>query len=197
MNVAAEHTKLYEQLRIYIANVVYLTAEQMDLVLSLFKPVSVKRNELLISAGQVNNYMHFIGEGCLRIYFIKNDGQEATRHLAFENMFATGLASFISQKASLEYIQAMEKSVLLRIHRNDFYYLLNVIPAWERFFRSYLEYAYMNNLDIFQREITKDAEDRYKELLDKHPVIVQRLPNKIVASYLNMSPETLSRMKKK
>jgi hypothetical protein len=60
-----------------------------------------------------------------------------------------------------------------------------------------LEGAYMNNLDIYQREVTKDAEERYKELLSKDPVVVQRLPNKVVASYLNMSPETLSRMKRK
>jgi hypothetical protein len=89
----------------------------------------------------------------------------------------------------------MEESELLRIKREDFYYLLTVIPAWEKFYRRYLEDAYINNLEIFQREITKDAELRYKELLERNPNVVMRLPNKIVASYLNMSPETLSRVK--
>lgn len=89
----------------------------------------------------------------------------------------------------------MEPTELLRISRKDFYYLLNIIPAWEKFYRSYLEGAYINNLQIFQREVTKDAEFRYKELLRINPEIVTRLPNKIVASYLNMTPETLSRMK--
>jgi hypothetical protein len=70
-----------------------------------------------------------------------------------------------------------------------------VIPAWEKFYRNYLENAYINNLQIFQREITKDAELRYRELLERNPEVVQRLSNKVVASYLNMSPETLSRIK--
>lgn len=139
--------------------------------------------------------MNFVAKGCLRIYFIREDGQEATRHFAFENQFATGLASFITENPSLENIQVMEDSELLRISRKDFYYLLNLIPAWEKFYRYYLENAYINNLQIFQREITKDAELRYKELLSRNPEVVRRLSNKVVASYLNMSPETLSRMK--
>lgn len=192
-----ETIDLKEQLKRYIAGIIYLTDEQMELVLSYFKAARVKRNEILLSAGQQNQYMNFVGKGCLRIYFIKDDGQEVTRYLAFENVFATGLASFIMQKASLEYIQAMEHSEILRIHRRDFYYLLEIIPAWEKFFRNYLEAAYITNLDVYQREVTKDAEERYKELLSRYPAIVQRLPNKVVASYLNMSPETLSRMKRK
>jgi CRP-like cAMP-binding protein len=193
----AEQQESHLQLKEYIARLIHLTNEQMDLVLSYFRLVSVKRNEILLQAGDVSHYMNFVTQGCLRIYFIKIDGQDVTRYLAFENVFATGLASFISQVPSLEYIQAMEHSTILRIARKDFYYLLEVIPAWEKFFRKYLEHAYIMTLNIYQREVTKDAEERYKELMSKHPTIVQRLPNKVVASYLNMSPETLSRMKRK
>jgi CRP-like cAMP-binding protein len=192
-----ETSDLKEQLRKNISDIVHLTDEQMELILGYFKPLHVKRNELLLRAGEQSQYMNFVGKGCLRIFFIKQDGQEVTRYLAFENIFATGLASFIARQPSMEYIQAMENSYILRIHHKDFYYLLEVIPAWEKFFRNYLEGAYMNNLDIYQREVTKDAEERYKELVSKHPDIVLRLPNKVVATYLNMSPETLSRMKRK
>jgi CRP-like cAMP-binding protein len=187
----------FEQLSDYIRKLVHLSDEQMALVLGFFRPVKLKRNEILLRAGEVGQYMNFVAQGCLRIYFIKSDGQDVTRYLAFENMFATGLASFISQKPSDEYIQTMEETIMLRISKKDFYYLLEIIEAWEKFFRKYLESAYMVNLDIFQREMTKSAEERYRELLSKNPDIVLRLPNKVVASYLNMSPETLSRMKKK
>lgn len=179
----------------YIRNIVLLNAEQLELALSYFKPSSYPRLEHLVSEGEVGQYMNFVVTGCLRIYFIREDGQEATRHFAFENQFATGLASFITETPSMENIQVMEDSDLLRISRKDFYYLLNVIPAWEKFYRYYLENAYINNLQILQREITKDAELRYKELLSLNPEVVRRLSNKVVASYLNMSPETLSRMK--
>ncbi|RYE03129.1 MAG: Crp/Fnr family transcriptional regulator, partial [Sphingobacteriaceae bacterium] len=157
---------LKEALSEYIRNIVFLTDEQLELALSYFKPSNHAKFELLLSEGKVGRYMNFVVRGCLRIYFIRDDGQEATRHFAFENQFATGLASFITQTPSKEYIQVMEDSELLRITRKDFYYLLNVIPAWEKFYRFYLENAYINNLNIFQREVTKDAELRYKELLD-------------------------------
>jgi len=186
---------LKQALADYIGNIVLLNDEQLDLALSFFKPSSHVKLELLVSEGMVGQYMNFVVKGCLRIYFIREDGQEATRHFAFENQFATGLASFITEMPSMENLQVMEDSELLRISRRDFYYLLNVIPAWEKFYRYYLENAYINNLQIFQREITKDAELRYKELLDRNPEVVRRLSNKVVASYLNMSPETLSRMK--
>ncbi|WP_158798921.1 Crp/Fnr family transcriptional regulator [Pedobacter sp. L105] len=181
----------------YINNIIPLNEEQMKLVLTYFKPSFHEKSALLASKGKVGQYMNFVVKGCLRIYFIREDGQEATRHFAFENQFATGLASFITGAPSMEYIQVMENSELLRITRKDFYYLLNIIPAWEKFYRYNLENAYISNLQVFQREITKDAELRYKELLDRDPEVVKRLSNKVVASYLNMSPETLSRMKSK
>lgn len=184
-----------EALAAHIQQIAALTDEQLDLALGYFKPSSHAKGELLVKEGAFCSHMNFVLKGCLRIYFIKEDGQEATRHLAFERQFATGLASFIRNRPSFEYIQAMEETDLLRIKRDDFYYLLNLIPAWEKFYRHYLEDAYINNLEIFQREITKDAELRYKELLERNPQVVMRLPNKIVASYLNMSPETLSRVK--
>ena len=184
-----------EALADYIQNITFLTDEQLALALSYFKLSGHSKGEVLVKEGDFSRHMNFVLKGCLRIYFIREDGQEATRHFAFERQFATGLASFIRNKTSFEYIQVMEDSELLRISRKDFYYLLNLIPAWEKFYRQYLEDAYINNLEIFQREITKDAELRYKELLERNPHIVMRLPNKIVASYLNMSPETLSRVK--
>lgn len=184
-----------DQLAAYIRNVVELTPAQLALVLSFFEPSSHPRYTVLLPAGQVNQYMNFIERGALRIFFIREDGQEATRHLIFEGQFATGLGSFITQQPSEEYVQTLEASDLLRISRRNFYYLLDVIPAWEKFFRHYLEMAYLINLRVYQREVTKDAEQRYQELLAVSPQIVLRLPNKMVASYLSMSPETLSRMK--
>lgn len=186
-----------KQLAAHIKTIVPLTDEQLELVLSFFKPSKYPKNEVLVEIGQINQHMNFVEKGCVRFFFVRDDGQDMTRHIVFENQFATGLASFISGQPSMEALQVLEDSRLLRITRKDFYYLLNLIPAWEKFFRSYLEYAYMNNLSIYQREIMKDARERYKELMQVNPEIVRRLPNKIVASYLNMSPETLSRLKSK
>ena len=133
----------------------------------------------------------------MRVFFIKEDGSEVTRRIIFENAFTTTLVGFISRKPSPEYTQALEPTTLLYITRDDFYMLLETIPEWEKYYRLYLEYAYVNNTNRLMSFLTQDATERYRLLLEESPEIVQRLPNRIVASYLNISPETLSRLKSK
>jgi len=188
---------MYEQLAKYILSKVAVNDRQLETILSYFKVLISQKNEILLTEGDTCKRMHFVGKGCLRVYFIQEDGLEATRHLAFENSWATALMSFIKQSPSKEYIQAVEQTELLYISHNDFYYLLDTIPGWEKFYRSYLESAYINNTDRLMSFITMDAAERYKLLLQENPIIVQRLPNKMVASYLNISQETLSRLKSK
>lgn len=188
---------MQEQLTRYIRERITVTDEELAIILSYFQPMKVKKDELLITHGQSSQRTFFVGKGCLRIYFINEEGQDATRYFAFENNFATALVSFISGDPSQEFIQAVEPSELLYIAQKDFYHLLDIIPAWEKFYRSYLEKAYVNNTNRLMSFITMDARERYAQLLAEDPIIVQRLPNKIVASYLNISQETLSRLKTK
>lgn len=181
----------------YIKGIISVTDNELDTILSCFKPMVAEKNELLVMHGQTSQRTFFVGQGCLRIFFITEDGQEATRYIAFEKNFATCLSSFIAKAPSLEFVQALVPSSLLYISHNDFYHLLDIIPAWEKFYRHYLEKAYVNNTNRLMSFLTLDAKERYKQLLDSHPEIVQRLPNKIVATYLNISQETLSRLKSK
>lgn len=188
---------MIEQLGNYIKSIITVTDEDLVIILSYFKELKAEKNELLVVQGQMNQRSFFVGSGCLRIYFITEDGQEATRYLAFENYFATALCSFISNEPSLEFIQALEPTELLYISSQDFYHLLEIIPAWEKFYRHYLEKAYVNNTNRLMSFLTLDATERYKQLMDINPKIIQRLPNRIVATYLNISQETLSRLKSK
>ncbi|MFC7346018.1 Crp/Fnr family transcriptional regulator [Chryseobacterium zhengzhouense] len=188
---------MQEQLINYIKDVITVTEDELNKIISHFKPLEVEKNELLLIHGQTSQRTFFVGNGCLRIFFITEDGQEATRYLAFENNFATALCSFISKQPSFEFIQALEPTSLLYITHKDFYHLLEIIPSWEKFYLHYLEYAYVNNTNRLMSFLTQDATERYRQLLEINPKIVQRLPNKIVATYLNMSQETLSRLKSK
>ncbi|PZR40020.1 MAG: Crp/Fnr family transcriptional regulator [Azospira oryzae] len=188
---------MHEQLTYYIKNQINLSEDDLKIVLSYFKPLKLKKNELLVTHGQTSQHTYFVGKGCLRIFFINEDGQEATRYFAFENQFATALVSFITGESSEESIQAAEHSELLYITHNDFYHLLDIIPQWERFYRHYLEKAYVNNTRRLMSFLTQDAAKKYRQLLNENPLIVRRLPNKMVASYLHISQETLSRLKSK
>lgn len=188
---------MYEQLTAYIRDRITVNDQDLQLILSHYKPLSLAKNEMLLSEGELSRRMFFVVKGCLRVYFIKEDGSEVTRRIVFENAFSTTLVSFITRQPSMEFTQAVEPTSLLYISREDFYTLLEAVPVWEKFYRQYLEYAYVNNTNRLMSFITLDAAEKYRQLLEENPGIVRRLPNRIVASYLNISPETLSRLKSK
>jgi len=188
---------MYDQLTQFIKDKVTISDEDLEIILPFFKPFTAKKNELLVSHGELGQQLYFVKKGCLRIFFINEEGQESTRFLAFENHFASALVSFITEAAAVEYVQALEDSELLYINRKDFFYLLEKHPIWEQFYRHYLEFAYVTNTNRLMSFITMDAKTRYENLLKERPIVVQRLPNKVVASYLNISQETLSRLKSK
>ncbi|WP_212005167.1 Crp/Fnr family transcriptional regulator [Chitinophaga sp. HK235] len=188
---------MYDQLVDYIKSRITVSEQELEVILSYFKPVKLKKNELLLTHGQTSQRTFFVGTGCLRIFFITEEGQDATRYFAFEGQFATALVSFITSEPSEEFMQAVEDSEVFYITHKDFYHLLEVIPQWEKFYRSYLEIAYVTNTRRLMSFLTLDAKEKYRLLLEENPNIVRRLSNKMVASYLNISQETLSRLKSK
>ena len=186
-----------EGLAKYILKKVKVSDEEMELILSYFKPLTVKKKEILLREGGQANKMYFIVKGCLRIYFVKDVGTEVTRRIIFENDASASMVSFITQKPSNEYIEAVTHTELLYMDRRDFYYLVDTVPAWEKFYRHQLEYAYVVNTNRLMSFITNDATERYLSLLKENPEIVKRLPNRLVANYLNITQEGLSRLKSK
>lgn len=188
---------MYEQLTKFIKDKIEISEEDLETVLSYFKSASAKKNEHLVSQGEFGQQLFFVTKGCIRIFFINEEGQESTRFLAFENHFASALVSFITENSSMEYVQALEDSEILYINRMDFFALLETHPIWEKFYRHYLEFAYVTNTNRLMSFITMDAKTRYENLLKERPIVVKRLPNKVVASFLNISQETLSRLKSK
>ena len=188
---------IYQQLAQYIKNRIEVSEEDLHRILSHFKPLKQGKKELLLSAGQTSQNTYFVGKGCLRIFFINEEGKDITRYIAFENQIATALVSFITRLPSAEYVQVIEKAELLYITHEDFNELLRSIPQWREFYCAYLEKAYVNSTNRLLSFTTMDALERYNQLLKINPAMVRRLPNKIVASYINVSPETLSRLKSK
>lgn len=172
-----------------------ISQEQLNNILSYFKLILVKKNALLLEKNTVANQLFFIKKGCLRLYYVNDEGTIVTRFMAFENTFLTSIVSFISGEPSLEYIQAVENSEILVITNTEFVHLKKTFPGWENVYIYILEYgitvinAKLNSL------LTQSATERYLSLLKNNPELVQRLSNANLAAYLNISPETLSRLK--
>ncbi|NJI74074.1 Crp/Fnr family transcriptional regulator [Sphingobacterium kitahiroshimense] len=178
-----------------IQKITMLNEKQLTTVISYFKPVEAKKNEQLLEYGTVANRLFFINKGCLRLYYSNDDQSIITRFMAFENTFLTSIVSFISREPSTEYIQAVEASELLVITYEDFSYLRKTIPEWDKMYIYILEYGLTVITSKLGNLLTQSATERYRNLLKNNPELIQRLSNSNLAAYLNVSPETLSRLK--
>ncbi|NLU96127.1 Crp/Fnr family transcriptional regulator [Chitinophaga sp. Ak27] len=174
-----------------IRKITPLSEEQLADTLSYFKQVTAKKNELLLEEGMVADKLFFIAKGCLRLSY----GNESTRFMAFENTFLTSIVSFISRKPAPEYIQAVETSELLVITHHDFFKLREIMPGWDKIYIYILEYGLTVINSKLSSLLTQNAAERYRSLLQNNPELIQRLSNANLAAYLNISPETLSRLK--
>lgn len=169
--------------------------EELGAVLSCFNTISVPKNKLLLEKGVVADRIFFINKGCLRLYYSNNNNDIATRFMAFEHTFLTSIVSFISREPSPEYIETVEASELLVISHHDFFRLRKTIPAWDKMYIYILEYGLTVINSKLSSLLTQNATERYRNLLENNPELVQRLSNANLAAHLNISPETLSRLK--
>jgi CRP/FNR family cyclic AMP-dependent transcriptional regulator len=188
---------MHPALKAHLAGKITLTPEQEELIDSCFKPVSARRNEILLQKGAIARQIYLVIKGCLRVYLIGEDGSESTRFLILDGHAGTAFPSFILKKPSAAAIQSLEPSELLTLSYPDRDLLFRKVPGWETMYRIGLEMDYIASIQRIESLITMDAKARYNILLEHQPELIQRLPARIVADYLGISQETLSRLKSK
>lgn len=173
------------------------SAEQVSLFCSKFRLKRPERGELLLQAGDVCPYIYFVNSGILRVYMLDSNGRESTRFLITAGRFGTAFPSFTLQEPSLAYIQSTGPSEVLYISYKEFQELMDLIPGWERVYRINLEKDYIASIKRIESLIMLNASERYDQLMQHQPELIQQLPSKIIADYLGISQETLSRLKAK
>ncbi len=163
---------------------------------SKFEPITFQKGDLLEKEGQVSNYLYFIEEGAARSYYIR-DKRDITISFSLESEFVTSMYSFVTRKPSYEFIECIEKSQCHRILHEDLQTLFLQFPEIEHTYRLILEkyYIALEEQLIFTK--FKSAKDRYLELIENRPKIIQKASVGQIASYLDMSIETLSRVRSK
>lgn len=186
-----------EGLKRLIRHIVDIDDRQLDIITKEFKPMPVKQGALLLSAGDICSGFYYVHTGCLRAYFMTKDGHEKTRLVMPDCSIGTALTSFISQKPSFEFIDALENTELMVVNYTSFYRLIGEVPEWRNFYMKILEMAYIYQNKRIENLSVLSARQRYEKLLEESPSLVQKLSNKILASYLDIAQETLSRLKSK
>jgi len=157
--------------------------------------VSLKRNEYLKVSGSIESNLYYITSGSLKI-FILDEFEEHIIRFGYENDFITALDSFISQQPSDLYIQALKKTELKSISKIKYIKFINQSIDNRLLWDQILEQLILQQMEREKDILTTSPFDRYQRVLQRTPQLFQKIPNKHIASYLKMSPETLSRLKK-
>jgi CRP-like cAMP-binding protein len=173
-----------------------LTSEEENLIETSFQPKKLRKKQYFLQEGEVCKNTGFIIEGAMRQYSVDDKGVEHIVHLYIENYWATDRESSIMLTPSRYNIDAWEDTLLLVISRADMLDLMGKIPALVEMIRLMDErYAIANNRRL-SSTISNTAEKRYEEFADNHPQFNQRFPQHIIASYLGITKDTLSRVRK-
>jgi len=181
----------------HICQVVRLNDHDIERVIDSFKPRVLKKKEILLRPGEISAHMRFITSGCLRTYYIDHKDQEHTLQFGIENWWINDLYSYITNTPARFFIQAVEAASLLQVQKKALEELFLTVPAMERFFRIKIQSAYVALQERTIDALSKQAEQRYIDFLNKYRSIEQRIPQYMVASYIGVAPESLSFIRKK
>lgn len=187
---------MYDLLRIHISRRVELTDKEFNLATTFFAPKKLRKKQYFLQEGDVCRAIAFVSKGCLRSYSVDDAGAEHVVQFAVEDWWIADLQSYLSGQPSRLAIDAIEESELLLLEKSKRDQLLAQVPKFEKFFRLLYERNYLAVNERITCTLMASAEDRYLKFLEMFPQFVQRVPQKDIASYLGITPESLSRIRK-
>lgn len=188
---------MFEILIERIKEKVDLNANDIEALKPFFIPKKVRKRQYVLNAGDVCQYITFVEKGMLRSFTVDIEGHEHVVQFAIEGWWVSDVGSFVSGTDALYNIEALEDCELLHLTKVAMDELLMKLPVMERFFRLLMQ----SNIVALQRRViaymSLSAEEKYLKLIEVAPDIMTRASQQHIASYLSISPETLSRVRKK
>lgn len=186
---------MYELLYKKVSETISITDEEFEFCKTLFIPKKLRKRQYLLQEGDVNKHTAFVSKGLLRSYTIDDKGTEHILQFAFEGWWMGDLYSFLTEEPSMFNMEALEDCELLLITKPSWELLLDKVPAFEKYFRILIQ----NNLIATQKRLmgtlSETAEQKYTNLINNFPGCLNRVPQHMIASYLGITRETLSRIR--
>lgn len=171
-----------------------LSLEGINALSEILVPFKYAKGDVVMSEGEVCGYMYFVERGMVRQYYYKN-GRDVTEHFSYEGRIVICIESFLKQEPSRLIVEALENSYLYGIPYRKLQLLCDTNKEIELLFRKILEHALISSQIYADSQRFENATERYQRLLENKPEILLRAPMVHIASYLQMSPETLSRVR--
>jgi CRP-like cAMP-binding protein len=179
-----------------IARHVSLSAADKELLSATFHTKKLKRRQFLLEAGDVSRHIYFVLEGCVRTYYTDEKGEEHVISFSIEDWWTGDISSFNTGEPSIFSIDALEDSEVLYTDKAGMDMLFEKIPQLEKYFRIIYQNALAAQFQRITNTNSFTAEERYVAFQKKYPQFDRRIPQKYLASYLGITPEFLSKLKK-
>jgi CRP-like cAMP-binding protein len=185
---------MHEKLRQHIERVTPLTDDEFAFVITHFTQKRFRRHQFLIEAGEPVRYVYFVLSGLLKLVYTDDSGKEHIVSFAMDDWWESDFQAYYTQSAATFSLNCIENTEVLCLSLDDYKKLGNSLPKIERFF---LQKSILGSIASQQRILsllTTNAKERYEQLLKQQPSLIQRVPKTMLASYLGVSRETLSRL---
>lgn len=181
----------------HMRQLVSLSDDEAEIVSSAFKEKQLKKKEFLLKKGDSSHYMRFISSGCLKVFSIDIDGNERILQFGVNGWWVNDLYGYLTGQPSSYFIQAITNSTVLQVHKNVLDQLFDQIPSLDRFWRIKIQNAYIALQERTMNLMRESAEERYARFISQYRDMEQSIPQYMIASYLGVTPEHLSAIRKK
>jgi CRP-like cAMP-binding protein len=186
---------MYDNFQKYLDGKIALLQEQSDRIRSLSVVKKLRKHQYLLQKGDVCRNHAFVTKGCLRSYSVDGDGVEHTVKFAIENWWIGDRDSLMSGEPAMLNIDAVEDSEVVLLSTKNFDLICQQVPAFNDLVNNLLQNAYNASQNRILANISLSAIEKYEHFLQRYPDLALRIPQGMIASYLGMSPETLSRVR--
>lgn len=185
---------MFKQLKTFCSNTVDLNEQELKLIDTHFQVIELNKKDFLIQSGEICNFIGFIQSGIIRHFYCQHD-QDKTCQISFENSWVTDFQSFNQNTPSLMSLQALEKTTVFIINKQDLYKLYELCPKYETFARIMTEIVVQRATDMAMSIYGQTPEQRFETLIQNQPDLQQRVSQKLIADFLGIRPESLSRIR--
>jgi CRP-like cAMP-binding protein len=179
-----------------IAKHISLNEEEAAYFTSLLKYKEIRKKDFLLKEGQSCKAISYVDSGALRAFYLDKEGKESTIMFAIHDWWITDMYCFIMEQPAMQNIVAIKDSCVLQLKKSDLEKLYVDVPKFERFFRIIMQNSYIREQLRVLQSLSLSAEERYNIFINKYPQLLPHVPQKQIASYLGVTPEFLSIVRK-
>lgn len=187
---------MFDLLHQKLNSVIAISEEEFQQFCTSFKPKKLRKKQYLLQSGDVNRYQAFVVKGLLRSYTVDEKDNEHILQFASEGWWIADLSSYLTSEPSILNIDALEDAELLLLDKNAWEASMKSIPVLEHYFRIILQNHLVATQKRLLQSLSETAEEKYTRFLKTYPECLQRMPQHMIASYLGITRETLSRVRK-